>query len=495
MFAPARLLLTGLALSLGSGRAIRPDTRAEAHDGQQRRAAGPTSDLDAELIRWVAAGLLSRQQAAAILRHERASTVPAQPARATGRSTGAVVEALGYLGGALAVAGSLLLVARYWPDLATGTRLVVTGGAALALLAGGYAMRPARVPALARLQAVLWLAATAATGVFAVVVVRDWAAVDATETVLLTGAAAVAAESALLWWGHDRPVQQLCFLAAATVVLGAAVAEFATPPGPSGLAVWVGGVATVLAGVRKWLRHSVPTEAVGALAMFVGSIMASYDWQGAGNLLLIGGSAALLALVSVRSVATTRADQPVLGGFGGLGLLLGLPGAWDYFSREAAAVTGLVTFAAGAGTLLLGQRRLVRASATADAGGGLLLLIGTALLWRQWRGVAPVIGGVTAIALIGIGMLGHRLLLSVLGSAGLLLNVSWAIAWYFPGQGRAPLLTLVSGSLLLALAVLLARNGTGRGRRQDPGRYSRGMPITTPPKQSTRSGPHQKPPG
>jgi hypothetical protein len=56
-------------------------------------------------------------------------------------------------------------------------------------------------------------------------------------------------------------------------------------------------------------------------------------------------------------------------------------------------------------------------------------------------------------------------LLSVTGALGLLGNVPWAIAHFFPGEGRAPLLVLVSGVLLVAVAILLARMG-GRLRSE-----------------------------
>ena len=35
----------------------------------------------------------------------------------------------------------------------------------------------------------------------------------------------------------------------------------------------------------------------------------------------------------------------------------------------------------------------------------------------------------------------------------------WALSWFFPGEGRVPLLISVSGVLLIAVAVLMARLG------------------------------------
>ncbi len=52
-----------------------------------------------------------------------------------------VAEALGYLGGILASVGLLLIVSRYWPDLALGGRLALSGSlAAVALFGAGAAV-------------------------------------------------------------------------------------------------------------------------------------------------------------------------------------------------------------------------------------------------------------------------------------------------------------------------------------------------------------------
>ncbi|MGZ4532985.1 MAG: hypothetical protein ACXVXP_11620 [Mycobacteriaceae bacterium] len=46
----------------------------------------------------------------------------------------------------------------------------------------------------------------------------------------------------------------------------------------------------------------------------------------------------------------------------------------------------------------------------------------------------------------------------------MLVNVPWIIVWFFPEEGRVPLLTLISGALILAIALLLARQGGRRHR-------------------------------
>src|SRR5512133_3692814 len=101
--------------------------RARQH-GQTMQATG-VDPLAAQLRRWAAEGLLTQDQAAAILAAEHPRTPrPAAPTRAVS----VVVELLGYLGGILAIIGAVLLAARFWPDLATWTRLSLVGLAAAA---------------------------------------------------------------------------------------------------------------------------------------------------------------------------------------------------------------------------------------------------------------------------------------------------------------------------------------------------------------------------
>jgi hypothetical protein len=67
----------------------------------------------------------------------------------------------------------------------------------------------------------------------------------------------------------------------------------------------------------------------------------------------------------------------------------------------------------------------------------------------------------------------------VLGSVGLLINVPWAISWFFPGEGRAPLLIMVSGGLIIAVAILLTRMGDRFRRDLGPLRHH-GPPPSAP---------------
>ena len=57
-----------------------------------------------------------------------------------------------------------------------------------------------------------------------------------------------------------------------------------------------------------------------------------------------------------------------------------------------------------------------------------------------------------------------EVMLSFVGSVGLLVNVPWLIVRIFPGQVRAPFVILIAGVLFVGLAVLMSRE---RGRLHD----------------------------
>jgi hypothetical protein len=296
-----------------------------------------------------------------------------------------------------------------------------------------------------------------------------------TETIVLACAGTVAALSLVLWRGRARPIQQLTTLAGGTVAIGALVAHVTTGAA-LGLVVWLAGAAVLAVGLwRRILTAPLVTEAVGAVAVVAGAGIVVAVSPTLGLLLLVASALALLALATAGDLAPAHADRVLLGVVGGVALVQSVPSTLAYFSQEAGGATGLVTWAMGAVVLALGARRLVRVPLLAEVVGGAALLGGAALTAVQWPGFAPIFGIVTSIALVALGMLPGQVLLSVLGSVGLLVNVPWAIARFFPGEGRAPMLIMVSGGLIIAIAVLLTRMGDrfrhdlGSGRPQPGG--------------------------
>lgn len=426
--------------------------------------------VDAAVDRWVAAELLTREQACAIRAYEQArprvlQPVTARPVRpGTAKRTPLVAEALGYLGGCLALVGLALVVARSWPDLATEARLVLSGVGALAFFGGGVLVGVSADPALARLRGFLWFLGTAALGLFTGVLAADAFGVTTNETIVLACAGAMAAVSALLWRGRERPLQQLTFLGAVVVFGGALTAEVAGE-GPVGLTIWAIGALYLAFGHRRYMPQPLLGEAVGAIAVIVGGTTIASAWQAFGLLFACASAIGLLAVAIVPGFARTRAEVALLTTFGAVAFVLVVPGTVGYFALDAGAATGVATWLFGAAMVAIGGRRLVRQPMLVESFGAVALIGGAALTAIQWSGFAPLFGVATAIGLITIGMLPGQVLMSVFGSLGLLINIPWAIGYYFPGEGRVPLLVFISGVLIILIAVLLARMG-GRLRRE-----------------------------
>jgi hypothetical protein len=208
---------------------------------------------------------------------------------------------------------------------------------------------------------------------------------------------------------------------------------------------------------------------VGAVAVLAGGAL-MMDSPAVALPLIAVSALGLLALASVDDLAPDHADRVVLAVLGGLGLFQSVPSTLAYFGDQAGGVTGLVTWTVGALVLAVGARRLVRWPVPTELLGGLALFVGAALTGAQWEGFAPLFGIATAVGLVALGMLPGQVLLSLLGSIGLLINVPWAVGYYFPGEARAPLLIMVTGGLIIGIAVVLTRMGSRFRSDLGPGR-------------------------
>ncbi len=438
----------------------------------QRRAIDPR--LGIQLDRWVAAGLLSADQADAIAEHEgaraltRGTVVTASPppaASAPRRRIPVVAEALGYIGGILGTVGLVLLIGRYWDDMATVARVGIAGTAAVALVCAGWVVHEALDPALARLRWTLWLASTAATALCAFVIADRALELHPDERIALVIAAAIAFESAVLWWNRPRPIQQITTFAGLAVATGLLFEEF-TSDTITGAALWLLGVTGLMLGVRRLTTLPTITLATGAIITVVGTFVVASVNEGVGLPLVCLDAGALLALALAPDRGlSSRRDRIALGTIGTIALLQGLPQTLVWFGRDAGIATGFVVWAIGALLLVVAAHRRIRGAIGVEVVGSIAMIGGAAISGAQSVGFATVFGVTTAIGFVAFGMLPGRVLMSLFGSAGLLAFVPWTIAHYFPGEGRAPLLILVSGALLVGIAVLLARQG-GRFRRE-----------------------------
>jgi hypothetical protein len=276
-------------------------------------------------------------------------------------------------------------------------------------------------------------------------------------------AASVALTSGLMWWGRARPVQQLVALAAAVVAIGTGLAE---PAGSTvaGLAVWIAGAALLAVGVRRVTTFPVLEVAVGAVATGVGAMLMVGDDPGADMLLAVATGAALVTLALLRRLVTDVASIVVLSVIGAIVMAQSLPPLIGIMATDAAVATGAVMWIAGLVVLVIGVRRLTRVPILLEVLGALAMLVACAVTGADSPTIATLAGLATSLGLLGVSMLPGRVALSPVGALGLLAYVPWSIGWFFPGEGRVPLLISVSGLLIIGVAVLMARSGHRFGR-------------------------------
>jgi hypothetical protein len=201
----------------------------------------------------------------------------------------------------------------------------------------------------------------------------------------------------------------------------------------------------------------VLTTVAGAITMLAGAAtVTSYHPQfGLPAVLLT--ALGFLTAVSVRDVVPDHGGRLALAIIGGFGTFQALPSTLGYFASDAGLVTGLVVWTVGLGVLTMSRHPRLRSPLLPQLAGAVALVGGAALTGTQYPGVATLFGILTAAALLVLGTRPGWAAVSTVGAVGLLIHVPWAIAHFFPGEGRAPLLITVSGALLMLMAFVLTR--------------------------------------
>ncbi|MGB9281913.1 MAG: hypothetical protein WCB57_17845 [Pseudonocardiaceae bacterium] len=266
-------------------------------------------DLAAALQRAVEARILSADQAQAVLAAERVRDY------ATGGRRLPVTEALGYLGGLLALSGVVTLSIQYWRAVPTAGRLGLFAVVAATTWLVGTRIADGSESALIRLRGALWFASSAAVAALAGQVAWDVAHVRESMVWLSAGAVA-AVQAGLLWRLRDRPAQHLACLTGVLVAAGGA-GDLVGGSTAVGLAIATAGAAWVAAGWLAVLPPPVLALVGGGVAVLAGSGITADDWSDAAPLL---GLAAAAVFVTV-GVATVRTPLTVVGLVGGFGYL------------------------------------------------------------------------------------------------------------------------------------------------------------------------------
>ena len=326
-------------------------------------------ELERRLERWVGAGLITAEQAAAILAAERALGADGIEAGGDGgRAPSMAATALGYLGASVALVGGIVAAWREWSRMPTGTRLALASAATLVLLVAGFLARRRRHPALRSLDTFLWFLSAGGAAFTAGLFAHDMLDLE-TRAISLWAGGAAAAWGLLLWRLHRGPLQEIAVFSALAVFLEAVLAHLPGPPDLHGLPLWgLGAVWAVLGGGRV-LPGPATSIALGGTGLLLGAQILSFGWRGGGLALGIVTAVAMLAAsVTLRSRA--------LLGFGAAGVLLFLPQiVFEYLGDTLGAplallVTGIVLLAGAfltarlKGALRLGGAAPGRTSAT-----------------------------------------------------------------------------------------------------------------------------------
>lgn len=321
------------------------------------------ADELAKLEDWVADGLITEEQAQAIrAREAKAAEEAAEPRVATGRVSLAT-EAVGYLGGGLAVIAAVLFISELWPNLQPWSKVAFTGIITAVLAVAGALIRSSVEPAVRRLSSFLWFVSSAGVAFLFGLFADDVLKVEG-ETVALIASASVASYSFVLWLVNRTHLQQIA-LFAGTLATGASLVfqgDSDIDPFFVGLVVWALGLAWGLLAWADLIRPSVTGVALGSVALLVGAQVASFDdlrgWGlGLGILTAVG---LLAAGIVVR--------RTLLLGFGAAGVIIFVPQTVFHFFGDtvgaplALLISGLV--------LVIGAVATGRLRSQPKAGGG-----------------------------------------------------------------------------------------------------------------------------
>jgi len=292
-------------------------------------------DLHDQLTRWTAEGLIDAGQAARIAAAEAARTKsPSSPLRSSAgspdqsaadgpvpepaaRRTPLAVEALGYLGGALAIVAGFGVIPTLWAGFPISAELALAAVAATAFWAAGAVLRTGGEPAFRRLRTVLWLTSTASLAAFVGLIAAQIWDLGATSAGLVT-AAVTTVYAVALWWRTRAALQHLAMFAGTAVIAGTAVASLAPSSGAwgPGLAVWV---VSALWGTAAYRGYLVPVTA-GYVAAGVGLLTgAQMTMQTA------AGHALALLTVAGLLAAGVVLRRVLLLGFGAVGIIVMVP--------------------------------------------------------------------------------------------------------------------------------------------------------------------------
>jgi hypothetical protein len=305
---------------------------------------------------WVAEGIITQDQADRIHAREHG---PVLTGAATARPSmmPLVVEALGYLGGAIVVVATGLIAGQYWEDMSDTTRMSLLGAAALLLLVGG-AIVPDRLEEVGdRMRSVVWVVSTGSLAGFLGVwgsQVADWH----DEDLALLVTAGTAAYATALFLFRPAVLQQVAMMGLIGGTAAALLAKYVDTDSWPGVGFWVVGAAWLVLGQGAILRPVGLARAAGAVMMVFGSMITTSDRADAALVF----SLVTVAIVIVLAVAFSDLVLLAIGALGAIRAIIAAVDKW--FPNSLAAALALLVVGSGlVVTAIWIARRRARAAA------------------------------------------------------------------------------------------------------------------------------------
>jgi hypothetical protein len=235
------------------------------------------SDMERKIREWHTAGLINEDQVTSIQAHEGWADAPEPPDGGEVTGVSAAVEAVGYLGGAMAVAAAFFFMSGVIPDLSEAGQVGLAGLLTVVFFVAGALVRKSSAPGR-RLKSVLWAASVLGTATTAGLLATGL--FDAEAAAVAFSASASALVIAGITWMLNKSalgnvILLLAIIASATSLI--AVINDNTHSSFYGLAVWAIGVAWTILSWAGYTPPSRPGMVVGSAAALVGAQMTATE--------------------------------------------------------------------------------------------------------------------------------------------------------------------------------------------------------------------------
>lgn len=269
------------------------------------------ANAEDHLLRWIEAGLVGDEQAERIREFERAASAGPNEDRP------GVIEAVLYLGIAIAAAGAFILGAENWDRLEPWARIASLAVPAVLTLLAGVALRSLDEPGYDRAGSATWLATVAfATG--AVAVTGNESSVDSHYALAIAGTTATLVATGL--WAVSPRSLQVVGLGGALFLLSLGIGHSSDDFSAviTGMVLLILGMTGIALAERHLLEPRFTARAVFGVFAIAGPYIAGLDGSVIWAELLVFAVGAGLIVLAIRRDTFSYMVIAVTGMFVGL---------------------------------------------------------------------------------------------------------------------------------------------------------------------------------